>query len=499
MNKKINKSIDLSDIPQTNRGYDWKNCIGHKIRYQYDDKEGTLTILDYNKEDRKVLLEYEKYQKWISVYHLAECKIGELLGKNTKRFKYDIGDTLTTKYSTIVITNRKYEKRKHGNTIVNEKLYQYKCLKCGFDCGENYKNGIFYPDCWSLENDLLYNGSGCALCCDNPQRTVVGINDIPTTAPWMISYFQGGKDEAKKYTKSSSQEIYPKCPHCGKIKSSKMKINTIDAMNGIGCDCGDGVSFPEKYLSNLLDQLQVKYIRELTKSHFSWCDKYRYDFYLIDYNIIIETHGMQHYKDTKFGRTLVEEQENDRIKEKLAKENGITEYIVIDCRYSDAKWISESIRNSLLSNLFDLNSVSFSLCAEYANCNNLCKDVCEYYGSNQNVKITDIANTFNISTTTVYSYLKNGNEIGWCNYEYKGKIIHPIYVYTKDMKYVNKYPSRKILFENSLKDLGCKIAKNCLQDNLLGKRTDYKGYIFSYTPLHQESQNNDSLLLCSNE
>ena len=67
------------------------------------------------------------------------------------------------------------------------------------------------------------------------------------------------------------------------------------------------------------------------------------------------------------------------------------------------------------------------------------------------------------------------------------------------MKYVNKYPSRKILFENSLKDLGCKIAKNCLQDNLLGKRTDYKGYIFSYTPLHQESQNNDSLLLCSKE
>ena len=251
MSKKIDKSIDLSDIPKTNRGYDWKNCIGHKIRYQYDDKEGTLTILDYNKEDRKVLLEYEKYQKWISVYHLAECKIGELLGKNTKRFKYDIGDTLTTKYSTIVITNRKYEKKKHGNTIVNEKLYQYKCLKCGFDCGENYKNGTFYHDCWSLENDLLYNGSGCALCCDNPQRTVVGINDIPTTAPWMISYFQGGKDEAKKYTKSSSQEIYPKCPHCGKIKSSKMKINTIYAMNGIGCDCGDGVSFPEKYLSNL--------------------------------------------------------------------------------------------------------------------------------------------------------------------------------------------------------------------------------------------------------
>ena len=284
MSKKIDKSIDLSDIPQTNRGYDWKNCIGHKIRYQYDDKEGTLTILDYNKEDRKVLLEYEKYQKWISVYHLAECKIGELLGKNTKRFKYDIGDTLTTKYSTIVITNRKYEKRKHGNTIVNEKLYQYKCLKCGFDCGENYKNGTFYPNCWSLENDLLYNGSGCALCCDNPQRTVVGINDIPTTAPWMISYFQGGKDEAKKYTKSSSQEIYPKCPHCGKIKSSKMKINTIDAMNGIGCDCGDGVSFPEKYLSNLLDQLQVKYIRELTKTHFLWCDKYRYDFFQNDYH-----------------------------------------------------------------------------------------------------------------------------------------------------------------------------------------------------------------------
>ena len=495
MSKKIDKSIDLSDIPQTNRGYDWKNCIGHKIRYQYDDKEGTLTILDYNKEDRKVLLEYEKYQKWISVYHLAECKIGELLGKNTKRFKYDIGDTLTTKYSTIVITNRKYEKKKHGNTIVNEKLYQYKCLKCGFDCGENYKNGTFYPDCWSLENDLLYNGSGCALCCDNPQRTVVGINDIPTTAPWMISYFQGGKDEAKKYTKSSSQEIYPKCPHCGKIKSSKMKINTIYAMNGIGCDCGDGVSFPEKYLSNLLDQLQVKYIRELTKNHFSWCDKYRYDFYLIDYNIIIETHGMQHYKDTNFGRTLVEEQENDRIKEKLAKENGITEYIVIDCRYSNYEWIKNSILASKLNQIFNLKKVSFKECAEYAN-SNIKKKVCDYYNIYRYRGRKHIADHFNLSPTTISVYLKEGNDIGWCKYNKTSFSRKQIYVYDSYKNCIGIFDDAQNLSEHSIEIFGKYMSKKSIMYMCSNYTNQLKNYIFSYTPL--ESQANNSLLLCSN-
>ena len=48
-----------------------------------------------------------------------------------------------------------------------------------------------------------------------------GINSIVAKEEthWMIKYFQGGYDEAKKYTKSSNQKIYFNCPTCGRIKN----------------------------------------------------------------------------------------------------------------------------------------------------------------------------------------------------------------------------------------------------------------------------------------
>ena len=65
-------------------------------------------------------------------------------------------------------------------------------------------------------NNLLSSNQGCACC--HSLVVVPGINDIPTTDPWMISYFQGGYDEAKRYTHGSEQKIHPVCPECGRIK-----------------------------------------------------------------------------------------------------------------------------------------------------------------------------------------------------------------------------------------------------------------------------------------
>lgn len=94
---------------------------------------------------------------------------------------------------------------------------------------------------------------------------------------------------------------------------------------------------------------KINFIHDSTTS---WSDTKRYDFYLPDHNIIIETHGEQHYDD-KFisygGRTLKEEQENDKYKEQIARDNGVKHYIVIGCRYSDNKWIKENILKSDLS------------------------------------------------------------------------------------------------------------------------------------------------------
>ena len=59
----------------------------------------------------------------------------------------------------------------------------------------------------------------------------------------------------------------------------------------------------------------------------------RYDFYVPSLNAIIEVHGAQHYEqgfDSIGGRSFEEERANDILKEKLAIDNGIKHYIVIN-------------------------------------------------------------------------------------------------------------------------------------------------------------------------
>ena len=55
----------------------------------------------------------------------------------------------------------------------------------------------------------------------------------------------------------------------------------------------------------------------------------------------------------KLQKTLIEEQINDSFKEKLAKDNGIEKYIVINCKESDLSYIKNNVLNSELSKIFD--------------------------------------------------------------------------------------------------------------------------------------------------
>jgi hypothetical protein len=77
--------------------------------------------------------------------------------------------------------------------------------------------------------------------------TVKGINDIKTTAPWMVKYFYNEK-EAEAYTKSSRNKIKIKCPDCGRTKDNKVSISSIYYKKSISCICSDKTSYPEKFI-----------------------------------------------------------------------------------------------------------------------------------------------------------------------------------------------------------------------------------------------------------
>ncbi len=129
-------------------------------------------------------------------------------------------------------------------------------------------------------------------------------------------------------------------------------------------------SYPERLMNSLLTILGVDFAREQT---FPWSTNVigedgknsskRYDFYIPSMSAIIEVHGAQHYGggfEYLGGRSLEEEQANDKQKEQLAKENGIKHYIVINALSSTLSFIKESILSSTeFTSLFNLSDIDW--------------------------------------------------------------------------------------------------------------------------------------------
>lgn len=97
-------------------------------------------------------------------------------------YKYEIGKCIHDNKRDFVITNRyKQDSVRKNGYIEKIKRYNLHCNICGADV--------------SLSQSQLDKGTQCP-CCTNKQ-VVIGINDIPTTDPWMIKFFPGGYDEQR--------------------------------------------------------------------------------------------------------------------------------------------------------------------------------------------------------------------------------------------------------------------------------------------------------------
>jgi hypothetical protein len=243
--------------------------------------------------------------------------------------------------------------------------------------------------------------------------------NIATTNPELIKYFVN-IDDCYNYSSGSGKYVQCICPYCKQIK--RMTINNLKN-KGFYCNsCNDGKSFSEKFMTSLLNQINVEYISQLTRKDFSWCKSYRYDFYIKN-NFIIETHGRQHYEENGFssmtnGKTLEEEKFRDKTKKELALSSGIEHYIVLDCRKSELEWIKKSVMESELPTLFNFTEgdINWLKCEKYA-CKNIIKEICEYKEQNKNKTNESISKKYSISSKTVSGYLQVGKKIGWCNYD----------------------------------------------------------------------------------
>lgn len=264
---------------------------------------------------------------------------------------------------------------------------------------------------WKVTPASLLNGSGCPVCSGR----VAGNAPEYKNSIWSSEYRDYfskymTEKQMKQYTPHSSQKTSIVCPDCKKIK-----IMSVDRLfqSGVGCECGDGHSYPNKFMYSLLNQLKIEYEPEYSPN---WANGKLYDIYIPSINCIIENHGEQHYYGWSGNeKDLKRQQDNDKNKKDIAYNNGVKYYIELDCRKSNVKWIKKKIMNSAMPSLFGFskNDIDWTKCEEFA-VSNLVKISADLWNKKWSVK--KIANKLNMSIDTIRKHLIKADGLNWCNY-----------------------------------------------------------------------------------
>jgi ribosomal protein L37AE/L43A/DNA-directed RNA polymerase subunit RPC12/RpoP len=278
------------------------------------------------------------------------------------------------------------------------------------------------------------SGQNCPHC--SGRKVLKEHNDLWTTHP-DIAKLLIDKNIGYEISFGSNTSQLLKCENCG---HEEFKTISNITKSGYRCSkCSDGISYPEKFMMSLLDQIDETY---LAQHRFEWANDKRYDFYIPTLNMIIETHGLQHYvgnEDKSVGwRSLKEEQSNDEYKKKIALKNGIDKYIVVDCRESNMEFIKNSIISSFID-LYDLSKVDWLECHRFT-CNSLIKKACDLW--NEGVKsTTKIGEILKVSSSTIVSYLKQGVILEWCDYDPVKVMTREVVQLTKEGEFIKEWNS----------------------------------------------------------
>lgn len=337
-------------------------------------------------------------------------------------YRYEIGEIIKTTTGSIKILDR-YKKPNKYIPQFDSITYFCRCLTDNYEFEETEQH--------------IFQGVGCPIC--SGKRLVPGYKTLYDEHPEVLKYLVNPEDAKKVNSVSDKAKLLCECPECGYRREMSTKQLS---RHGFSCPhCSDYISYPNKFIRTMLKQLNIDF--EPEKS-FDWSGRKAYDEYLSNYSMIIENHGSQHYTgDNSFHISLEKQQQNDDYKLKLAKENGIKHYIIIDCRDSDKDFIRNSVMNSELPILlgFKEENVDWDYCDYYASTNAEIKSVCEEYNKNSN--ISRLCRIFKHSGDTIRRYLELGTKCGYCDYKKKSNIYNkyfskPIYSITDDVYFFSK-------------------------------------------------------------
>lgn len=399
--------VDLSNLIYHNSGkiIDWSKSVGKTVNFQYDNIISTLTIIERANDTQYVYIDVPGYAQHRKIYigQITHGQLGSVVRRITPDFKYEVGDVVRG----LCITSRR--------KVPGYKYYTYTCTVDGY-------NG-------KIREDHLTAGHGCPVCTNKVVLT--GYNDIATTNPDMAKLFYD-IDDASKYMEHANQYADFRCPRCNNKIHALINYVSYD---GLSCKkCGDGISYPNKFVYNFMEQLvhfcgkKEEFLSFTPEKKFSWSMNFEhenknlagkkiYDIFVDTHNVIIENHGDYHYKKgfarIDSARSLEEVQENDQIKQRLAIENGIKEsnYIILDCCKSDASYIKQSIMSSRLPSIFGFaeNDIDWNRCDLFASSSRVYEACCYWNNGIHNYK--EIASLMKMHHDTIKRYIRKGREL----------------------------------------------------------------------------------------
>lgn len=376
-------SLIETDFIRKSNGIIWEKNVPKTIKFKINStgEEDEIELIGYNKSKSLVMLKYDEDEPFEIEGH-ALIK-GWFFVKVNHFKKGSIIDTEKGKLKVLECI------RKKKNTYT-EWFYKYECLVCG--------------NIDEISHGNLKAKYGCNVCGNKKVKS--DYNSLGAINPSLIKYFKN-EEEAFYYSYQSNKKVELVCPDCHTPNS--MIINNL-YNRGFYCkSCGDGVSYPNKLMFNILLDLNINFDSEKV---FDWSDKKKYDFYIPSENLVIEMHGGQHYRYTGRGRSLEEEMENDLIKKELAEKNGL-KYIDINSSETDLFFIKNNLYESKLSSILNLDDVDWDKVSVRSE-KSIMVEVCKAWSTYKSTK--DMALFFKVSRNTITKYLKRGNKLGLCDY-----------------------------------------------------------------------------------
>ena len=301
----ITNYIDLSTLPKRGKSIDWKST-NHRVPFKYHDIEGHLHLKYSPSQSKTVLIDvtYNNTTFTQQVTNLKRVKLNYITTQNKKYTMqdYQVGDivkgceilAIKKKSDTYFYLVYNIKEEVHG-TISNQKL-------------KAIRTNNYVPHHTVPQSKMLYHHK-------HIHKYVVNRGDL------------------FNYRHTSRKYIQTVCPNC----HIERRVRVADLIRDTySCTCSKSYSsFGERVTQAYLDVLGVDYIREYK---FKSLGLKRFDFYLPEFNTVVEVHGIQHYQEVTGYMCHKTTKQSDIEKRQFCKDNGI-QYVEIDARRSTFKHI----------------------------------------------------------------------------------------------------------------------------------------------------------------